>query len=169
MVLVVGFQLTSIDIQGDDRRGVEVIADMRIGWPGTGVASSPIRQVELRSVMAGDPGRSPAGLPGIAGPGLIAWLAGAWNRISLPHLLPSLRIQRRDIAADPVLATRHPDDDLALRHQRRQGQVVPLFVIVDGFIPAHLAGFGIKSQQVAIERANVYLVLVETDARVGWM
>src|SRR5215510_4661785 len=104
MVLVIALQLTCIQVQSNHRVGIEVITRMRIRRPGTSVASPPVGQVELWVVMAGDPGRTPAGLPGVAGPALMSWLAGAWNRIGFPHFLPGFGIEGRDVAANPVLA-----------------------------------------------------------------
>jgi hypothetical protein len=76
VVLVVALQLAAVDVERDNRIGIEVVARPGIPGPGAWIPRAPIGQIQLGVQGAGDPGRGAAGLPGVAGPGVVAELAG---------------------------------------------------------------------------------------------
>src|SRR5262249_53014535 len=79
MVLMMAFDFTSIHIEGEHRRGVEIVSRMHICRPGCGVPRPPIDHVELWIVVTCAPCRHPTSLPGLARPGVVARLAGTWD------------------------------------------------------------------------------------------
>src|SRR5206468_12849369 len=119
VILVMAANLAGVEVERDDRAGVEVVARVHVAGPRGGVAGAPVRQVELRIVVPRDPHRPAAGLPRVAAPGLAAWLAGGGNRVGPPDLLAGLGVERGDERADAELTARRPDEDFALRHQGR--------------------------------------------------
>src|SRR5690606_23450226 len=99
---------------------VEVVAGPGVAHPGPAVAGAPVGEAELGVVGARDPDGRPAGLPGVAGPGLAAGLAGLGDRVGLPDLLARLGVVRGDEAADAVLAAGDAHEDLARGGEGRQ-------------------------------------------------
>src|SRR5260221_14328457 len=83
-----------------DIRGV---VTARLAAPGTAVAGRPINQVQLWVKGTHSPGRSGAGLPRIALPGVVARLAISGNGVTFPHHVAGFLIVRFDEAADTVL------------------------------------------------------------------
>src|SRR5947208_1814078 len=105
---------------------------MHIARPGASVARAPVGQVELWIVVPGNPDRYSTSFPGLAWPGIVARLPRPWNRIGLPHLFPRLGIKGGDEATNPEFTARGPHHDLALCHQRCQGEIIPLLGICGG-------------------------------------
>src|SRR5262245_15316054 len=120
---MVAFDFASIRVEGEHRRGIEIVPRVHIPWPGRGIPRPPGGQVTRWSIVAGDPYRHPPSLPGLTRPGVVARLARTWDGIGLPYLLARLRIIGRNEAANAQLATGGTHHDLALGNQRRQGQI----------------------------------------------
>ena len=140
---------------------------MHVARPRRGVAGAPVREVELGIVVASEPDGHAAGLPGVAGPGVVSWLARAGDGVGPPHLLPGARVERRDVPADAQLPAGCPDHDLALGDERGEREVVALLVVIDRLVPHDLAGLRVEGDHVGVDGADVHLVLVEPDAAVG--
>ena len=156
-----------IGIEGDDRRRVEVVARMHVTGPRRRVARPPERQVELRIVVRREPHRDAARLPRFALPALVTRLARSRDRMGLPHRLAVARVKGGDVAADPELAARGADHDLALGDERGQREVVAVLVIVDGGVPHDRARLGVEGDEVRIDRRDVHPVPPERHAPVG--
>src|SRR5712691_4460349 len=117
---MVAFDFAGIRIEGEYRRGIEIVPRMHIGCPGRGIPRSPIDQVELRVVIACAPGRHPARLPGLPRPGVVARLPRSWDGIRLPGFLACLRIIGGNEAANTQFTPRGAHHDLALGYQWRK-------------------------------------------------
>jgi hypothetical protein len=107
LVLVVTDDLAAIHVDGDHRGRVQVVAGRVSPVHGSAVARPPVADVLLWVVHAGDPDRCAAPLPRVAGPRLVAGLAGAGDRERLPHRVAGLGVERLDEAADAAFAARH--------------------------------------------------------------
>ena len=167
VILVMAANLAGVEVERDDRAGVEVVARVHVAGPRGGVAGAPVRQVELRIVVPRDPHRPAAGLPRVTAPGLAAWLAGGGDRVGPPDLLAGLGVERRDECAHAELTARRPDEDFALRHQGRHRRVVALLPVVDRLLPHDLSGRRVERDQERVGRGEVHLVLVEPDSATG--
>src|SRR5262245_14547843 len=91
-VLEVTLDLSGGHINGNRRRGVEVVARALITHPRSAVASAPIGQTGFGIVVAGHPHRPSAGLPLLAafGPRLASRFTRRWNSVGTPQLFPRL-------------------------------------------------------------------------------
>src|SRR5207245_8465482 len=118
VVLMVTADPAGTGIEGEDRRRVEVVAGMHVTGPRRRVARPPERQVELRIVVRREPHRDAARLPRFALPALATPLARSRARMGLPHRLAAARVSGGDVAANPELAARGADHDLALGAER---------------------------------------------------
>ena len=115
-------ELAAVRVERQQRIGVQVVAFADFPVPvRAGVAGSPINEVQLRVVGAGDPGRGGAAFPTVPRPSLVAGLAGAGHGPETPGALAALRVVGVEEAAHAVLASGHADDDLVLDGQRRDG------------------------------------------------
>ncbi len=160
-------ELSGVGVERDHRVGVEVVAGPEIGIPvRTGIADTPVGQVERRIVGGRHPRRSAAGLPGVAAPGFVAGLAGSGNGVEAPHFLSRARIEGRDEAADAVLAAAEADEHLVLDDERRHRDRVAKLGIAHRHVPERAAGRGIERDQVPVERAGVDDVAKDRDAAV---
>ena len=166
VVLVVPLQLAGVGVERDHRVGVEVVAGPLVADPRPRVAGAPVGQVELRIVRSGDPDRGAAGAPGLARPGLAPRLARLRNRVGAPHLLAGVGIERGHEPADAPLAARGSDQHLAVRHERRNGHVVPGPVVGDRRLPDHLPGHRVEGHHERVVRRVKNLVAVQGDAAV---
>ncbi len=169
MILVVAFERPAVSVERDDRVGKQVVTGPRIADPRPRIARAPIGLVQLRVVGSRDPDRRPAALPGFAGPGVVAELAGPGNRVRLPDLLARLGIERRDETADAALAARDTDHDQPVNGQRRHRDVVTTVVVLDAGFPGNLSGYGVECHEDRVERRHVDLVAVQRDAAIGRM
>src|SRR5690606_21869334 len=115
----------------------------------------------FRIVVARAPHRGAATLPGVARPGLVAWLPGAWDRVRLPEAVPGLGVERLHETADAALAARHADYHLALDHEWRERDVVAGRRVLDLFIPDDLSREGVEGDHVGVERPEVHVVTPE--------
>src|SRR4029077_20603802 len=111
LVLEVRFDLARVGIKREHGAGVEIVAGVNVAWPRCGVANAPIDGLGVRVVIAGHPGRSAAGFPVVAAPGVVAGLTLAVYGEVPPQLLAVIGIKRNDIAADAEFAARTADDN----------------------------------------------------------
>ena len=170
VILVIGLQRAGLDVERDDRVRVEVVAGAsrrRSTGPGLPVPQyvSPSFGIEA----ARDPDRRAARAPRVAGPGVVAGLAGRGDRVGLPDLLAGLRVERDDEAANAALAARDADHDAAARGERRDRHVVAVVVVLDGLVPDDGARFRIERDDARVGRRRVDLVAVERDAAIRRM
>ena len=169
MILVIGLDLAVVRIEREHRRGIEIVAGMHLAGPRRGVTDAPIDRLGVLVVIAGHPGRAATVLPVLALPGVVAGLAFAGNGIGPPQLLAVLGIIGGDIAAHAELAAGAADDDLAVDDQRHQGHVLALLVVLHLGVPHHLAGLGVKRDDMVVGGGEIELVLPEADAAAGRM
>jgi hypothetical protein len=81
--------------------------------------------------------------------------------------LPLLRVERRHEPAHAELAARRAHEHLALRHERRQGDVVRRLVVGDGGGPHLFPGLRVERHQHRLGGGVVDPVAEERDASVG--
>jgi GAF domain-containing protein len=96
----------------------------------------------------------------------VAGLAGTGDGVGLPGFLARLGLEGRDEAADAELAAGHPHDDLALGDHRRDRHVVAVAPVGDALLPDLLAVLGVERHHAGVERREVDLVAVQSDAAV---
>src|SRR5438067_625638 len=100
-------QLAGVAVQRDYGARIEIVAFTSVAVViGAGVAGSPIHQVELGIVGAGDPGRRAAGLPALARPGFVPRLARTGDSPETPHVLAGLCVVRVEESANAELPAR---------------------------------------------------------------
>src|SRR5262245_121042 len=98
-------QLTGVDVERDDAVAVEVVAEPPAAVPvGRRIARAPEAEVRLGIVGGRVPHGGAAGAPRLAGPRVVAGLAGARDRVEPPDFLARLRIERGDVAANHHVA-----------------------------------------------------------------
>ena len=134
--------------------------------PGSGVAGIPIDEVQVRVVDAGGPGRAAAVLPGVAGPGVVARLAGTWNRVRRPTRLAGLRVEGLDKAANAELASGHTGEHHILDDQGGAGNAVALLPIDDLDFPHHLASAHVERDEPGVHRPDVDQIAPDRHATV---
>src|SRR3954447_22748294 len=102
----------AVDVERDDRAGVEIVARALIAEPRRGIAGTPEGEVRLRIVRAGDPDGAAAALVVIAArrPGFAAGLARPGDGVGFPELFPGLGTPRGHEAAHAELAARCAED-----------------------------------------------------------
>src|SRR5262245_49502218 len=115
MVLVVGLEFAGIGVQRNDRVGAEIVPGAYLPHKRPCVACSPIGEVELRVITSSDPDGYATGLPGVAGPALVACFAGSRDRKSFPQRLSCFRVKGLHEPAYAELAPRHTNHDFAAR------------------------------------------------------
>src|SRR6185437_176019 len=103
MVLVIGLDLAGAGIEPEHGAGIEIVAGVHLTRPRRGIADAPINGLRVVVVRAGHPGRTAAGLPVVALPGVVAGLALTRNGEGPPELLAVLGIEGRDITPDAEL------------------------------------------------------------------
>ena len=136
-----------------------------VAHPGSAVAGAPEREVGVRVVGAGDPDRRASGFPFVAGrPGVAPGLPGRRDHIRLPRLLAGLEIVGGDEAANPALAARHADNDLAAGNERRERHVVAAVVVGHLRGPDLLARPGVERHERRLARREEDLVAMQRDA-----
>src|SRR6185503_19236515 len=133
---------------------------------GTGIADAVIREVELRIVGARHPDAGAAALPRVAGPRVVAALAGPRNGVEAPRALPGLRVVGVDEAADAVLAAGDADNHLVLDDERRDGGRVPLREVFERRVPDDRAGLHVERQQVRVERRHEEAIAEDAESPV---
>src|SRR6202041_2635020 len=77
---------------------------------GRWVSRGPIDEVQFRIVRACDPRRRSAGLPRVAGPGLMSRLARPRNGVKAPSALTGVGIVRIHKSANTIFAARNAND-----------------------------------------------------------
>ena len=166
-VLEVPLHLAGVRVQGQHRTGEQVVAGAQVTVPVRGrIAGGPVKQVELGVEGAGQPGGAAAGLPGITLPGFAAGLARGRHRIGAPQQFATVGIISIDIGPHARFSATHPDDDLAVQGQGRQGQGKAHGIIRHGGLPAHGTGAGIQGEQPGIQGGHVHLVIQQGHATV---
>src|SRR5262249_23938754 len=151
LVLEVTPQLARVGLDGDRRRRVEVVPRPLIAKPRRGVSGAPEREVQVRIIRARDPDGCTAALPCVAGPRLVAWLAGAGNRERLPRWRVGLSVKRLDKTHDAELAAGHTDHDLSLGDERGERHVVARLVVFDRLLPGDLPRLRVEGDEKTVE------------------
>src|SRR6516162_2104045 len=170
MILVKALDLPGRRIEGDGRGRIKIVARALVAHPWPAIPRPPKSQVGSRIVGSGDPHRAAAGFPLVAfGPGLTTRLAGGRHRISLPQRLAGFGVERRDKPADPELAARAADHDLAVGDQWRQRHIIPMRIVLYLGVPQLLAGLGIEGNEHRIGRGEINLVAEQPNPAAGRM
>ncbi len=172
--LVVPAQLGRVarDVERDERVGVEVAALVAVhGEVRAGVAGRDEQRLRGRVDREPAPHRRAAVLPRVAGPGLVAGLAGTGNRLPVPHLVAVLRAERAHLADVAEVAARGAQDDLAVVDVRRHREPVVLRVValvgraaVD--VEGLAAGARVERDDAAVLRREEDLAVGEADPAV---
>ncbi|MNG96424.1 hypothetical protein D3C79_554900 [compost metagenome] len=171
-----------VGVQGQARRGIQVVARAQVRVPRCRVAGAEQDQVGFRVVVTAQPGRSAAGLPQVAGPGLARLAAGnaVLDRLAVlvhvahvpfhgrahPQQLAVFRVVGLDLAHHAKLAAGNAGDQLAIDDHRRGTDGVAFFVVGDLLAPDHLAGVLVQGHQLGVQRAEEHQVAVQRDAAV---
>src|SRR5689334_17580458 len=159
MVLVEGLDLAGSDIKPQHGAGIKIVAGMPGAGPGRGIADTPIDRLRIWVIIPGHPGRAAAGFPVIPLPSFMTGLALAGNGEGAPQLLAVVGVEGNDISAHAELAARAADDDLAVDHERHQGEILPLLVILHLGIPEYLSGLGVECDDMIVRGREEHLVL----------
>ena len=170
VVLVVTPDLAAVDVNSDGRSRVEIVPRALIAHPWPAVAGSPVGQICLRVIVAGNPDRRPSGPPLVpVRPGFATRFSGGRYRVSPPQFFADFRIESCDEAANPALASRRPDHDLAVGNQRRQRRVVAGAVVGERVRPDLLAGPRIESDENGFASNDEDFVVIECNPTVGFV
>ena len=98
--LVIPLELARIRVESDHRAAIEIVTEPGIAIPvGTGVAGSPVRQVQIGVIGTGHPNGGAAVHPGITAPGFMTGLARAGNRVESSNFFSGIHIEGSDESA----------------------------------------------------------------------
>ena len=157
--------LSRIRIQRDHGFGVEVIAFAHVAIEiGRWIAGSPVNQVELGIVAAGQPGVAAGRLPGIAGPGFRAGLAGFGDHVPSPEPLAGGGVISVQPAVQPVVARSDSDNDLVSQRQGRDRAPVAVFRLGHFGFPEQIPGARVERDKLRIGSAQVHPVPIDRHA-----
>ena len=161
------FALSSGRIEGHDGAGEKVVAlaDFPI-HVGAGVASCPVKSVELGVVAARQPGGRAPQFPAIVFPGFVTKLTGARDGIETPDALAGGGVVSVYKAADAVLAPRNAYDDLVLDRERRNRDAVAFHRVGHLYFPKRAACPGIERDEGGIESAEKYAIPQHSNATI---
>ena len=134
--LVVPSELPGAAIQGHHAVREEVGASAFLALEGRRrVADAPVQKVQIRVVCPGSPRRRSAGLPGIAGPGIVPGLPGARHGIELPQKPSVARSVCCDEPADTELSACDPHYDAITQSERSPRHRIAVAKIRDPGLP----------------------------------
>src|SRR5439155_9763755 len=167
MVLEMCLDLAGLGIEAEHGGCIEVVTGVGVPGPRRSITDTPINGLGVLVIVAGHPGRSAAGFPVVASPGVMAGFAGAGDGEGPPQFLAAVGVIRDDIAPDAEFAAGAADNDLSVDDQRHQGQVLTLLVVLDLGVPEDLARFGIKRDDMIVCRRQIQLVLPQPDSAAG--
>src|SRR5664279_4844600 len=152
MVLVECLDLAGVGIEPEHGAGIEIVTGMSSTRPRCGVTDAPIDGLGVLVVVTGHPGRSAAGFPVIASPGVMAGLALARDGVGPPQFLAARGVERDNIAAHTEFTAGTANDYFSVYYQWHQGHVLTLLVVLDFRVPDHLAGFGVERDDMIVGR-----------------
>ena len=186
-VLEVADVLAGVEIERDERVGIEVVAGAdRAVEVGRGIADDEIdalrRQVDRRIL----PHAAAERLVGVAVLGErrllgrdVAMHVAAGGVVGRPNAdrvlgdgvegpeqLAVLGVVGLDEAADAVFAAVGADQDFAVDGGRRHRLAVALLGIGELLLPDDSAGLGVERDQLGVERADIDLVVIDGDAAI---
>ena len=144
---------------------------------GAWIAGSPVRQVQLGVIGAGQPHRATAVLPrfriAVGGriwwtrlPGFVPGLAWTGNRVEAPDFLSRVCIQRRDEAPNALVASGRPNQHHVLDRQWSQGERIGQLHVSHLGHPELRPTRRVDGDDVRVERAHEHLVANHRDAAV---
>ena len=188
-VLEVGLVGAGVQIDRDDRVGVQVVAGTDVAVQvGRGVAHHEVHGPGLPVDRRRHPHAAAQGLVEAAAlsasrsafslamsrcmlrpvascvrPHALVALLG--DGVERPQQLAALGVEGLDEAADAVLAAVGADQHLAVHHDRSHGFGVALLGIGDLGLPQHLAGLRVERHQLGVERAHVEHVVGRSPRR----
>ncbi len=169
-VLEVPRELAGVDVQGDDRVGIEVVAGTRLRIVGGNrIAGAPDRELRGRVVGTGLPDAAAAGLPRVVlvFPRLAARIAGLRHYIPAPQLVSGARVECRDPSARSSVARAVHDDDLAFGGNRRRKEFLAAAELIrdgDLLVPHDLAVRAVHSDDAAVGQVRDDQVFPQRDA-----
>src|ERR1051325_1996021 len=153
--LVIPRDLARLRTDGEDRRGVQVVALALVAVPGPGIAGAPVDEVELRIVRAGNPrARASAQVSLARLPRLVPFVARACGGIAAPELLAGRGIPAVEETARPEFGPGAAGDQHPVRDQRRDGERVAFLPLGHFLFPQLLAGLLVERHHVRVERGN---------------
>ena len=158
-VLEVPDELAVIGAQGQQRRGVEIVAFAvaTIEVLRAGIAGRPVQQVEFRVVGAAGPGSAAAGLPRVVvRPRLRPGLARSGDRVEAPLALPGFGVEGVEVASDATgVAAADADQHPILCDDGRAGRAEAGLVRGHGGAPQHRPVAAVDRDYVAVRRAEI--------------
>ncbi|MNS68557.1 hypothetical protein D3C72_1018410 [compost metagenome] len=171
-----------VGVQGQARRGIQVVARAQVRVPRCRVAGAEQDQVGFRVVVAAQPRCRTAGLPQVAGPGLACLAAGnaVFDRLAVlvhvahvpfhgrahPQQFAVFRVVGLDLAHHAKLAAGNAGDQLAVDDHWRGADGVAFLVVGHLLAPYHLASVLVQRHQLGIEGAEEHQVAVQRHAAV---
>src|SRR5690606_6909987 len=157
-------------IDGDDRRGEEVVAGAdRAVVVGTGIAGREVQQAELRVDRRRLPDRRSAVLPDLVvlRPRVVADLAGAGDRVERPFELAGRGVESLDSPADFSLAAGEAREHETVVIERRARNRVALLPALGLHGPDDFAAGLLERDELAVELPDEDLAVAEADAAAG--
>src|SRR6185312_16230304 len=148
-------QLAAIGVQCDDGTGIEVVAFAACTVPiGTGIADTPVQELQHRIVGAGSPDGAATVYPGLARPGFIAWLTRPGNRVEAPEFPAGVRGIGGKEAADAVFTACWSGNYFVSDYERCNGHGISRLRSADGRFPEFVSVTGIEREQIAVQRTH---------------
>ena len=157
----------ALDVEGEHRVGVEVLALPEVGVPRRRVADTEEGQLRPRIVRAGEPHGAAAVFPRFAWPRIDTGLAGGRDGVGSPQLTTAVGVEGGDESTTAHLAgAAGADDDLAVGGERRHREEVTVLVVGQRLLPDHGAGLAVERDHARVHGAEVDAVPVERGAAV---
>src|SRR2546426_9935577 len=146
---------------GEHRGAIEIVTLADLSIPRTAVARAPIHQVKVWIVGARQPRRAAAMLPGVARPGIAAWLPRSRNGVAAPELGAGVWIPPVNEAPDAVLGPGDTRDHHVMCHKRCDGKRVSGLEVNGLRTPQFLAGFHVEGYDIGVQGGAIQLAFVE--------
>ncbi len=168
--LVVPRHLAGVDVDRDDRAGVQIVARAarRIGVGRRRIAGAEDIEMRFRIVGAGDPHVAGAVLRAVeAAPGIEARVAGLHRHgVEDPLHVAGFGIARLQVAG-LIEIVAGADEDVVADDDGRHGGEVLLIEVGDFLMPALLAGARVEADQIVVRRFHVQPVAPHAQAAVA--
>ena len=181
-VLVVPDDLAGLDVDGDGRARVQVVALTDVAVPRRRVAGAEVGQAGLGVVGAAQPGSRAAGLPQVARPGLVGRAGDtvlglvarlvvgvahvAFDHRADPDQRAGLGIAGLDAAHHAEFAAGHAGQHQAASDQGSGRVAVAVLVVVDLLAPDDFTGVLVQGDQLGVQGAEDHQVVVQGGAAV---
>ena len=166
--LVIPGHFARISIQSDHRTGPKIIALATLpGVHRVGITSSPIDEIQIGIVAAGEPGHAAAMLHRVlVRPCFRTGFAGLRFGVPVPLNSTSFRISRFEISGNIKRVAAYADDDVVADRNGGRGGEVFLSEVGDLDTPAEFAGSGFERNQMVVGRLEIEPITPNADATI---